>query len=188
MDGKSFYTADKKEQKKNEEIGKPHVKKEPPCLEPYGIKLGQTKIGEMKQIFKLLYKKEGELGDIYIFDSQDFNIGNLKAKEVAVYTLNGLSEYTVENIEITFMGKHFSDLKQKLSKKYYINSIEEHFVGNNICILKSKEVKNQFIALQELHMSFDTTLIYRTAKFEEARSAKVNERISKQNADMEIKL
>lgn len=188
LDKKSFYTTEKKEQQKNEEIEKPHVKKEEPCLEPYGIKLSQTKIEEMKQRFKLLYKKEGELGDIYIFDSQDFNLGNFKAKEVAVYTLNGLSEYTVENIEITLSGKHFRDLKEKLSEKYYISSIEEHFVGDNICILKSKEVKNQFIALQELHMSFDTTLIYRTAKFEEARSAKINEKISKQNADMESKL
>lgn len=188
LDKKSFYTAEKKEQQKNEEIEKPHVKKEEPCLEPYGIKLGQTKIEELKQRFKLLYKKEGELGDIYIFDSQDFNIGNLKAEEIAVYTLNGLSEYTVENIEITFKGKHFRDFKEKLSDKYYINSIKEHFVGDNICILKSKAVKNQFIVLEELHMSFDTTLIYRTVKFEKARSAKINERISKQNADMELRL
>lgn len=185
---KSFYTEEKRLESISEDTRNTRVKKEEPCLEPYGIKLGQTKIEEMKQRFKLLYKKEGELGDIYIFDSQDFNLGNFKAKEVAVYTLNGLSEYTVENIEITLSGKHFRDLKEKLSEKYYISSIEEHFVGDNICILKSKEVKSQFIALQELHISFDTTLIYRTSKFEEARSAKINEKISKQNADMESKL
>ena len=157
-------------------------------LTPYGIELGKTTIDEIKKKFTLLNRESGRLGKIYKLDPKDFNIGDLQATSVFVYTVLGESEDTVQNIEVSFSGKCFSRLKEILSKKYYIDEIKEKFVGDQYCKFKDSQISDQWIYLSEPHMSFETMIIYRTAKFEGARDDALSKTEQKNNADMEAKL
>ena len=157
-------------------------------LTPYGIELGKTTTTEVKKKFTLLSRESGKLGKIYKLDPKDFNIGNLQAIAVFVYTISGEGEDTVQNIEVSFSGKCFSKLKEILSKKYYLDEIKEKFIGDQYCKFKDSQISDQFIYLLEPHMSFETMIIYRAAKFEGSRNAFINKAEQKNNADMESKL
>ncbi len=157
-------------------------------LTPYGIELGKTTISELKKKFTLLNRETGKFGKIYKFDPKNFNIGNLKASSVFIYTISGENEEIVQNIEISFSGKRFSKLKEILSKKYYIDEIKEKFVGDQYCKFIDSQISDQAIHLSEPHMSFETMIIYRTDNFEEAREAVINKANQKNDADMESKL
>ena len=158
------------------------------CLTPYGIELGRTTITEVKKKFTLLNRESGKFGEIYKLDPKDFNIGDLQAAAVFVYTISGEGDDTVQNIQILFRGKCFSKLKEILSKKYYIDLIKEKFVGDQECKFKDPQISDQWIYLSEPHMSFDTTIMYGTTKFEKAQDAALNKTEHKNNADMESKL
>ena len=186
LNGKSFYTTEKKEHPKTEEIEKSQVKKESPCLEPYGIKLGKTTIKELKNKFSLKFKEKGALGQMYHFNPVDFNVGDLKAIEVIAYTLGDGD--IIEDFEILFEGKKYTKLKEYLSKSYEITYEEEPFVGDKECDFWQKGNNNQFLFIVELHMSFETTLGYRTKKFNDIRNEFIKESNQQKNADMESKL
>lgn len=186
LNGKSFYTTEKKEHPKTEEIEKSQVKKESPCLEPYGIKLGKTTIKELKNKFSLKLKEKGPFGQMYYLDPVDFNVGDLKAVGVIVYTLGDGD--IIENICILFDGKKYTELKEVLCKSYDITYTKEPFVGDKECDFCQNGNHDQFLFIKEEHMSFDTMLIYRTAKFEEARSEHMKKEMQRKNEDIESKL
>ena len=185
LDGKSFYTAEKKEQQKSKEPEKTQAR-EAPCLSPYGIKLGQTTISEMKKKFKLLRKEKGALGQIYHFDPLDFSVGDLQVAYVQAYTINDGD--TVENLEIVFNGKQYAKLKKSLSKSYEITYTKEPFVGNKECDFCQSGNHDQFLFVVEPHMSFETMLGYRTKKFNDLRNEYITKEKQQQNIDIESKL
>lgn len=136
-------------------------RKEASCLSPYGIKLGQTTIEEVKNKFSLLRTEERTIGDVsflnYYLDPVDFNLGNLTAIEAVVVTTG--ESNIVEHIGVVFKGKCYADLKRILAKKYKVIKSEEPFVGDSYCLLREKD---QLIAIVQNHLDFNTLLVYKT--------------------------
>ena len=160
---------------------------EAPCPAPYGIKLGQTTVEEIKRKFSVLDTKEMKIGDVsfpsYALDPVDFNVGNLTAKEVNIVTIGDSN--IVEAVGVVFKGKCYADLKRILAKKYQVIKSEEPFVGDYYCLLRGKD---QSIEIIQDHLDFDTLLRYTTKNIREiVTNAKETER-RKDTAAMEDKL
>ena len=174
-------------EKSNTENVSQDTQDEVPCLAPYGIKLGQTTVEEIKRKFSVLDTQKIKIGNVsflnYFLAPVDFNVGNLTAVEVSVLTIG--ESNIVERVGVTFKGKCYADLERILAKKYQVIKSGEPSVGDYYCLLREKD---QSITIIQDHSYVNTFLVYETKNIRNVMANAQETQKRKDNAAIEDKL
>lgn len=157
--------------------------KEASCLAPYGIKLGQITIEEVKKKFSVLDAEKTEREHTFFLEPVDFNVGNLIAKWVIVKTIGNSN--VVEAIFVKFQGKCYAVLKRILAKKYDVVKSNEPFVGDYGCLLKTKGNTKQTIFILQKDSDIDTSIVYYTNRYDEVNRHADEAEARKHTAEIE---
>lgn len=123
---------------------------------PFGLEVGKINISEVKEKYKLIFKKTMHGYDVYAISLSGIDFKGLK-KATLFFTRDGTLSAMATELE----KNRFDDILEMLKSKYYLEQERIPFVGDKFASFYEGDIK---IIVDCPHISFQMFLVYSTAE------------------------